>query len=95
MGIVYSCTITDIDEKVHKSGKIISFVYIECLCCPGWVINTGKDTIKAQTLPNEEILWEIVEKEGYPVNIEFDYENFEGICSDRYKKVTYLKILDK
>lgn len=95
MGIVFSCTKIGNDEKDYKRGRIISYVYIECMCCPGWVINTGNDTIKAQILPNEEKIWEIVEKEGYPVNIEFDYENFEGICSDRYKKVTFLKILDK
>ncbi|MGE5357102.1 MAG: hypothetical protein ACM3PT_12785 [Deltaproteobacteria bacterium] len=88
-----SCCKTEEENTCQKKGQIISYVYIECMCCPGWVISTGNDTIKAEILPDEEKIWKIIETSGYPVNIMFDYNNITGVCSERYKKITCLKIL--
>ena len=42
-------------ESQKKSGEIIYFDANKCVCCWGWVIKIGNDTIKTRHLPNQEI----------------------------------------
>ena len=42
-------------ESQKKSGEIIYFEANKCVCCWGWVIKIGNDTIKTRHLPNPEI----------------------------------------
>ncbi len=74
------------------SGHIIDYRSEECLCCPGWIIVTGTDTIKAEVLPNDPYVHEIFN--GLPITIRFDYENTEGTCEAVYKKITCIEIID-
>ena len=73
-------------------GRITGYRSEECLCCPGWIIVTGTDTIKAEVLPNDLYVHEIFN--GSPITIRFDYENTEGSCDAFYKKITCIEIID-
>ena len=39
-----------------KNAEIIDFISEKCYCCWGWVIKVGSDTIKADQLPNQNII---------------------------------------
>jgi hypothetical protein len=83
-----------VEERIcSKKGELIFYEYKECLCCPGWVIKTGQDTIKTEILPCQDIVLDEIEKNGYPVLIQFDYIDTTGICNKKYKKITCLEIL--
>ncbi|MBK7095441.1 MAG: hypothetical protein IPH57_10480 [Saprospiraceae bacterium] len=90
---VGSCCCNVEESICSKSGEIIFYEYKECLCCPGWVIKTGEDTIKTELLPNQDIVLDEIEKNGYPVLIEFEYIDTTGICNMQYKKITCLEII--
>ena len=87
-----SCCKNDETERCDFSGEILYYDYTECLCCPGWVIKTGNDTIKTEVLPNPALVMKEIENYGFPVAIEFDYKDTIGICSQAYKKVTCLTV---
>lgn len=44
-----------------KNAEIIDFIPEKCYCCWGWIIEVGSDTIKADQLPNQDII-------GYEIN---------------------------
>jgi len=58
------------------------------MCCPGWIIKVGQDTIKVLNLPIESQVRSIVESKGFPILVKLDYENIIGTCEDFYKKTT-------
>jgi len=88
-------TCIDLHKEINcsQSGLIIEYDYTECLCCPGWLIKTGNDTIKTATLSNETILWDVVETKGFPIEIMFDYKEKQGACKDFYIEVTCITLM--
>ncbi len=90
--IIYSCSTEN--EICSRTGQIIDYNSTECLCCPGWIIITGQDTIKVSNLPIESQIWDIIKTSGFPIPVKLDYENSSGICADFYKKVTCIEIND-
>ncbi len=91
--IMDSCSKNEEPGNCNKTGEIIFYEYKECLCCPGWVIKTGNDTIKTELLPNQDIVMNEIEKNGFPVYISLEYKDTIGICSLKYKKITCLEII--
>ncbi len=89
--IVLSCS-KDNDENCSKEGEIIDYNGNECMCCPGWTIKAGQDTIKVLNLPEENQVRDIMEAKGFPIPVKLDYENTTGSCEDIYKRVTCLTI---
>ncbi|NLN94873.1 MAG: hypothetical protein GX128_01710 [Bacteroidales bacterium] len=87
-----TCVEFDLDLNCSKTGEIIDYNGTECMCCPGWIIKTGKDTIKVLNLPIKSQVRNIVETSGFPIPVKLDYENISGTCKDFYKKVTCIKI---
>src|SRR4030042_2338793 len=86
-----TCYKIDYPNDCSTSGEIIGYNSTECACCPGWMIATNDDTIKIWKLPQEEIIWEKVEKIGYPIQIQLDYENMDDYCAGMYKKLLCFK----
>jgi hypothetical protein len=80
------------NSNCSKTGEIIGYNSTECLCCPGWIIKTGQDTIKVFNLPIESQVRNIVEGSGFPISVKLDYENISGTCEDFYKKITCIII---
>lgn len=91
--ILNSCYKNDEPGNCNKTGEIIFYEYKECLCCPGWVIKIGNDTIKTELLPNQEIVMDEIEKNGFPISILLEYKDTTGICNLKYKKITCLEII--
>ena len=79
-------------NECTEEGLIINYRSQKCLCCPGWVIVTGIDTIKVETLPNEGYFRDIIESNGFPVAIKFNYEETHGTCSEFYERITCIEI---
>ena len=82
------------NEECSITGQIVDYDGTECLCCPGWIIKTGNDTIKVLNLPIETQIRNIVETSGFPVAVKLDYKNSTGTCAEYYKEVTCIAIID-
>lgn len=89
---IMTCIDISMDTDCSKSGEIIEYDWTECLCCPGWIIKTGEDTIKVLKLPNESQVRAIAETSGFPIAIDLDYFNDTGYCADSYKKITCIRL---
>ena len=89
-----TCIEFNLDMNCLKSGQIIDYNGTECMCCPGWIIKIGQDTIKVLNLPIESQVREIVETSGFPISIELDYEDISGTCEEFYKQITCIKLDD-
>ena len=58
--------------NITANAQIIDFVPEKCYCCWGWVIKINSDTIKADELPNSEL---IGHKITTPVNVKIKTGN--------------------
>ncbi len=80
-------TIVDFD-KIKSNAKILSFSADKCMCCWGWTIKMGNDTIKSL----DDM---IAQKIGYnisnPIDIYFELGAIEKTCSN-YGSRNYYKI---
>ena len=55
--------------NITANAQIIDFVPEKCYCCWGWVIKIDSDTIKADELPNSELIgYEITA----PINVKIE-----------------------
>ena len=64
--MISSACSTDNDECT-SAGQIVGYDSRECLCCPGWIIKTGGDSIKVYTSTVEahiSDIWDIVHTDG-------------------------------
>jgi hypothetical protein len=64
-------------------GEIISYTSIECMCCPGFEISFGNQTIFVSTLGDHVIEMEVLQKvhnDELPVKIRFDYGGVDTLC---------------
>lgn len=92
-GLVFkSCSKSEDEAKCNLSGKVISYVYDKCGCCPGWVVVTGSDTLKFETVPNNGHLWDLVYAYDFPIEIDFSYKSSSGSCADFYKEMTCIEM---
>ena len=91
---VMTCIDYDIDMSCTKSGEIIDYISIECMCCPGWIIKVGCDTIKVPRLPIESNVREIVQNSGFPIHVRIDYEDLDDNCAENYKKLLCIELID-
>jgi hypothetical protein len=58
--------------NITTNAQIIDFVPEKCYCCWGWVIKIDSDTIKADELPNSELIgYEITT----PINVKIETGN--------------------
>lgn len=74
-------------QKCKFQGQIVGYDGTECMCCPGWIIKANEDSIKILSLPNETELWEIARSKGYPIDIEIEYQSYQGDCDHSYKEL--------
>ena len=90
--IIHSCS-KDYNNKTtcSISGNVIGFNPDKCGCCPGWIIKHGDDTLKFLTVPDNDLLWDLVNFYGYPIEIMFNYTDDTGSCSDLYKIMTCIE----
>ncbi len=58
---ISSCEKDNSLVNTTKNAEIIDFIPEKCYCCWGWVIKVGNDTIKADQLPDPDII-------GYEIN---------------------------
>ncbi len=82
------------DTGCTKAGEIINYNGNECMCCPGWIIQIGNDTIKALNLPIsiENQVRDITIKSGFPISVTLNFKNTMGSCKDFYKEITCMEI---
>ena len=90
--IIHSCS-KDKDDKQNCSisGNVIGYNPDKCGCCPGWLIKFGNDTLKFLTVPNDDLLSDLVDFYGYPIPIKFNYKDDNSSCSDYYKIMTCIE----
>ncbi|MFN8255519.1 MAG: hypothetical protein U0W24_07515 [Bacteroidales bacterium] len=68
------------DEILLKgNAEIIGFVGDKCMCCWGWVIKIGNDTIKSDNAIISETLGNDI---AYPVQVYIELGKLEQSCSD-------------
>ncbi len=89
---IMTCIEFDLELNCSRDGQIIDYNSTECMCCPGWIIKVGQDTIKVLNLPVESHVRDLAETKGFPISVKFDYENITGSCADYYKKITCMTI---
>jgi hypothetical protein len=77
--IMHSCSKND-DNECKFSGSVIGRNLEKCGCCPGWLIKIDDDTLKFLSVPNEDLLCDLVNFYGYPIPIEFDYKDDNSSC---------------
>ena len=89
--LINSCTK---DTNCTKAGEIIDYNGTECMCCPGWIIHIGNDTIKVLNLPIsiEDQVRDIMTESGFPISVTFNFKNTTGSCKDFYKEITCMEI---
>jgi len=87
-----TCISFDYPSNCGQDGEIIGYISEECLCCPGWVIKIGSDTIKIEDLPEVSKIEKIVNTKGYPIKIKLDYDNIDDYCLGQYKNLTCFEL---
>ncbi len=83
----WSCS-DEPQNKCNMEGEVIAYVYDKCGCCPGWQVVLGNDTLKFETVPENDYLWTLVNCLGFPQNITFSYESTVDECAYAYHKMT-------
>lgn len=82
-------------SKTKANAEIISFNAEKCICCWGWTIKKGNDTIKIDSIPLDiQIGYEI--NNPIPVYIELDSKKRDCSFMNRYdyyriKKIEIIK----
>lgn len=68
-------------ELVNQTtnAQILGFVSEKCYCCWGWVIKVGKETIKAEQIPNLDL----TENNVFPIKVRITIGQKTINCSDR------------
>jgi hypothetical protein len=65
-------------SPLKANAEIIAFRSEKCVCCWGWVIRMGADTIKADMLPNSDLV-------GYnittPIPVYIELGGIKQLCS--------------
>jgi len=78
-------SIADLD-KISSNAKILCFSADKCMCCWGWTIKTGNDTIMSlDTIIARKIGYEI----NTPINVYIELGKIEKICSGKVKRKYY------
>ncbi|MCT4637800.1 MAG: hypothetical protein N4A72_08830 [Bacteroidales bacterium] len=89
------CSKSDSESNnVLKEGQIIGYSSDKCACCQGWIIQIESITIKVLNLPEESRINELVKTKGYPIPIKLKYGEESGDCSNQYKRVTMVEVLE-
>jgi hypothetical protein len=75
-------------ELVNKTtdAQIVGFVTEKCYCCWGWVIMVGKETIKAEQIPNLNPS----ENTVFPMKVRITIGQKTTDCSDRTIDMTQM-----
>jgi hypothetical protein len=77
--IISSCKKDNVSNKIN--AEIIGFNSDKCMCCWGWTIKIGNDTIKSDNV----IIGELV---GYeikdPIKVYIELGEIKTTCSDYY-----------
>ncbi|GEM_PF-5238005 len=95
ISLLFGCSKSDSGgNNIPKEGQIIGYSSDKCVCCQGWIIQIESSTIKVLNLPEESRINELVKTKGYPIPIKFKYEEESGDCSNQYKRVTMVEVLE-
>lgn len=62
----------DDNYACSDTGTILGEDPRDCLCCGGWFIEIGDDTLRAQTLPEEFL--QTLNSSDYPLPVRLDWE---------------------
>ena len=82
LGVIIAALFSSCEKEndlanITTNAQIIDFVPEKCYCCWGWVIKIDSDTIKADELPNSELI-------GYkittPINVKIKTGNKVTDC---------------
>lgn len=68
--------------------------YRDCICCTGWYVKVDDDTFKVYEFPQQDSVYEYIEKNGLPVKISMSYVDTTDMCNEDFKRITCFKILD-
>jgi hypothetical protein len=74
---------TDLVNKT-TDAQIVGFVTEKCYCCWGWEIKVGKETIKAEQIPNLNPS----ENNVFPINVRITIGQKTTDCSNRTIEMT-------
>ncbi|MQY79274.1 MAG: hypothetical protein GH151_08810 [Bacteroidetes bacterium] len=73
-----------------KNAEIIDFIPEKCYCCWGWIIKAGSDTIKADQLPNQDIIGHEINS---PIKVTIEIGEKTIVCSSSpFYKFDYYEI---
>jgi hypothetical protein len=88
------CSKNEDIKRDLNDAKITEFNNFPGSCAHGWIIETANLTFRAETIPNENELKEIVTQNDFPILVRLEFKPFEGlsVCSDIYRTVTYWEL---
>jgi len=78
-------------EKVLANAEIFKFNPLKCMCCWGWYVKKGTDTLKIDELPANVDLFN--ENLPIPVYIELGNEKYNCTLDYPYFEVKKLEIV--
>lgn len=75
-------------NECNAEGEVIAYITDKCGCCSGWLVVKGNDTLKFETVPENDYMWHLVNCLGFPQDIKFSYEKTSDDCANVYHKMT-------
>ncbi|MFW6225063.1 MAG: hypothetical protein ACOC4B_02235 [Bacteroidota bacterium] len=78
--LAFSCEKESNNDLSNKEteAQIIDFIPEKCYCCWGWVIKIKNDTIKADSLPNPDLIGYSIEE---PISVIINIGDKKTDCS--------------
>jgi hypothetical protein len=78
------------DNKTKANAEIIKFYAEKCMCCWGWDVKIGSDTIRIDDVIVGEIIGYAIEK---PIPVYIELGDKEETCSSYPMNMDFYKII--
>jgi hypothetical protein len=78
------------DHGYQNSGTIIGADYRKCMCCGGWFIKIGNDTLRFQNLPEGSNI--NLTDVKYPIDVYLDWNYPDPQCMPDQITVTRMEL---
>ena len=76
---ISSCRKDKVSNKIN--AEIIGFNSDKCMCCWGWTIKIGNDTIKSDNVSIGELVGYVIKE---PIKVYMELGEIEPTCSNYY-----------